>query len=194
MSDHYFTFQTPPKTGGKSETTAGKLLSDAAGHLTRSARFLSGDASDHASAAGAALRAVRQSFAALLAFHGRNTSEAMSLTEMALQAESLDSSLRTYYRRALPLAALDAGIGISPPLSLEQREEAEAGFYTARNALAVVIAAMPERLTGDAILLLNRAQAIRTGRVSPTDGDRAFRMEQNSSRNNPARREPSVAA
>ncbi len=139
-------------------------VKEAAEHLVRSARFFSEKPADYVAGAREALRSVQQSYEAILAWHGFPVEADMTLNTLAESAGNAVSMLRTSHKRALHLESLVATFTENEEASVNQREGAVTGYFTARNTLSVVVGSLPQSVVKEAIPLLNKAESIRTGR------------------------------
>lgn len=145
------------------ETQCRRALDASAAHLGRGAQHLACAAPDYHAALRATLYAIRHAYTALLAWHGHSPRPEAPLVELARPAEQLASMLRTCQDRACMLEDLEASLQRGAKATVTVREAVQTSYYTARNTLSVVLGELPERITGEAIWALNRAQAIRIG-------------------------------
>lgn len=144
-----------------------QALEASAERLNRVAENLTGAAPDYPEALRDNLQAIRQAYRALLSWHRAVPPDDAPMDELARPAEDLASMLRTCRDRTHVLVSLEAALGRGGPLSHVAKEEIRTGYFTARNTLAVVIGSLPEDVTASAIERLNRAEAIRLGRIGP---------------------------
>ena len=161
-----FEDQQPPRVTRPVEEPVREALEASAQHLVGAAQHLAGAAPDYREALRHSLQAIRQAYTGFLVWHDLPPRPETTLNELAVPAEHLASMLRTVRRRARSLEPLEATFGGGAARSVKVREDVEAGFYTARNTLAVVLGELPARLTREAARTLHRAQALRVGRLS----------------------------
>lgn len=166
MTATYIDLQTPPNEVLSQRIRCRRALEASAAHLIRAAGLLAGAAPAYDEALQQSLQAIRQAYTALLEWHNLSPRAGVPLAELAAPAERLVSALRTCWDVTFAIAPFEGTPGGGLPVVV--RERAETSYYTARNTLAVVIDSLPEGVTGDAIRSLDRAQAIRTGRIEPT--------------------------
>ena len=167
MNETYTDLQVSPREVRPSETRCRQALEASSWHLEGSARALARPAPDHREALTRSLESIRKAYAALLEWHGRTPRPDAALAELARPAEALASMMRTCQGRALPVEALEATFDDPSRPAIEMREGVQMSYYTARNTLSVVLGSLPERLTGEGIRSINRAQAIHLGRIEP---------------------------
>ena len=194
MTQTFAALQTPPHERRRQEVNSRRALEAAAAHLVRTAQHLSGAEPSYAEALRDSLQALRQAYTALLEWHSLPPRPDARLAELARPAERLDSMIRTCWDRAGTLEALEAALGSGAALTGTVREQIATSYFTARNTLAVVLGALPERITPDAIWSLNRAEAIRAGRTEAPREEPESRRTPLSVLGRPARRRPAAAA
>ncbi len=165
MTATYIDLQAPPGEVLSQEIRCRRALEASAAHLVRTAEHLAGAAPAYDDALQQSLQAIRQAYTALLEWHSLSPVADAPLGELAAAAQRLANVLRTCWDVTFTIAPLEGIPGGGLPVVV--RERAETSYYTARNTLAVVIGSLPERITGDAVGALNRAQAIRIGRIEP---------------------------
>lgn len=149
------------------ETRCRSALDDAAMHLERSARLFAGPAPDYVEMLSETRRVIRQSYIALLEWHGLAPLDDAPLEELSRPAERLASALRTCRHRALPLEALAASLQNGPSLPVTVREGVLTGYYTARNTLLTVLGELPAPVRIPALSRVERAEEIRARKASP---------------------------
>lgn len=137
-------------------------LHDAAADLVSAAGLLSASAPEYAGALTNIVWSIRQSYQALLAYHGLPSPEGTPLAETARSAERLASILRTNIDRALPLEPLEAAVRRGRAVDISVREAILTGYHTARNTLATVLGELPEAIGREVRESLRHAEAIRT--------------------------------
>ncbi len=147
---------------------------ESANHLQRAAEALTRSPVDYGGAARAALESVRRSYRAVIAWHRLPTDQDAGLVTLADSAKNSASMLRTSYKRALHLETLVKTMKQNEEATLDQRENAATGFFTARNTLSVVIGTLPYHVVADAIPVINRAESIRSGRDIPSSDREAL--------------------
>lgn len=165
MKPTYRALQQSPRAARPQDARCRRALEAAAAHLECSAQHLAATPPEYRQALACSLTSLRQAYTALLEYHSFPPGIGATLAEMSAPAEGLVSMLRIYNNRALPLEDMAEAIpdGRAP---LAVREAVEMSFFLARDTLSVVLGSLPEALTEGAIRPLNRAQAIRMGRLN----------------------------
>jgi hypothetical protein len=167
----YADYQVAPRTGRPNETRSRQALESAGRNLEDSARLLAHPSPDYREALSRSLRSIRQSYVALLEWHGLTPETDGPISRLGRPAEGLSSMLRTCLEHTLPLEDLDATYEDLRRPEVERREFSIQSYYTARNTLLVVVGSLPERLTVEAIYAINRSHAISIGRMDPDGAD-----------------------
>lgn len=119
-------------------TTARAYLREARGHQNRARAGLDATPRDAGAALDAALDSIRASFRASLTAYGATPDPGAPLTALAHRAVRSNSTLKTAAHRATLLADRAPAIRQADRPSIHDREDAETGWYTARNLYQVV--------------------------------------------------------
>lgn len=161
----YMDLQHKPAAGRERERRTQELLTKAARRLLRAAELLASDEPNYREVLEESVGAIRQGYESMLEWHDLAFPRSVSLGELALPAENLASMLRTSRDRTLHLEALQNTLRDGAAVLLTAREQVTMSYYTARNTLLIILASLPARLTGEPAALIERAQAVRTGRA-----------------------------
>ena len=121
-------------------------LTEARQHLDRAKSLLLSENPSCAEGAAAALETIRGSLQAFLTWHGLNLPEDTPLSTLGSSAIVLARSLETFIHLALPVERLVEELRDKKHLNVNDREAAQAAYYTARNLLSAVAGELPVHL------------------------------------------------
>ena len=125
------------------ETDARRLLQDAAALLARAGTALNTSPPDDRAAAPAVRLCVETTLAAYATWQGMVVADRTDVAAVAERVARVDSSLRTPAHRAVLLLPGLRAAESGAPLGVPVREAVETGWYTARNLISQVSAALP---------------------------------------------------